>query len=119
MSFAEVDVRDHEALVELLRGADACLNATVYYSNLEVMGACLEAGVHYTDLGGLFHTTRKQLELDEQFKAAGHQRRAGHGQRARHPQRPGPLRRRPAGHDRVRSASTTASSRRRPTTVSL
>jgi len=66
-----VDVRDHEALVELLRGADACLNATVYYFNLEIMGACLEAGVHYTDLGGLFHTTRKQLLLHEQFKAAG------------------------------------------------
>ncbi len=68
---AEVDVRDHEALVSLLQGTDACLNATVYYFNLEVMGACLEAGVHYTDLGGLFHTTRKQLQLDEQFKAMG------------------------------------------------
>ncbi|MEJ2211602.1 MAG: saccharopine dehydrogenase C-terminal domain-containing protein, partial [Anaerolineae bacterium] len=36
-----------------------------------VMGAFLEAGAHYTDLGGLFHTTRKQLQLHEQFKAAG------------------------------------------------
>jgi saccharopine dehydrogenase-like NADP-dependent oxidoreductase len=68
---AQVDVRDHESLVGLLRGADACLNATVYYFNLEVMGACLEAGAHYVDLGGLFHTTRKQLQLNEQFKTAG------------------------------------------------
>jgi saccharopine dehydrogenase-like NADP-dependent oxidoreductase len=68
---AHVDVRDHEALVELLRKADCCLNATVYYFNLEVMGACIEAGTHYADLGGLFHTTRKQLQLHEQFKAAG------------------------------------------------
>jgi saccharopine dehydrogenase-like NADP-dependent oxidoreductase len=71
ISWVQADVRDHEALVEILRSADACLNATVYYFNLEIMGACLEAGTHYTDLGGLFHTTRKQLELHEQFKAAG------------------------------------------------
>jgi lysine 6-dehydrogenase len=71
ISLAQVDVRDHEALVRVLRGAGCCLNGTVYYTNLEVMGACLEAGVHYTDLGGLFHTTRKQLLLHDQFKAAG------------------------------------------------
>ena len=71
LSWVRADVRDHEALVEILRSADACLNATVYYFNLEIMGACLEAGTHYTDLGGLFHTTRKQLELHEQFRAAG------------------------------------------------
>jgi saccharopine dehydrogenase (NAD+, L-lysine-forming) len=35
------------------------------------MEACLEAGVPYTDLGGLFHTTRKQLELHERFAEAG------------------------------------------------
>jgi saccharopine dehydrogenase-like NADP-dependent oxidoreductase len=67
----QVDVRNHEALVNLLRGADCCLNATVYYTNLEIMGACLEAGIHYTDMGGLFHTTLKQLDLHSQFRAAG------------------------------------------------
>ena len=71
VSRRQVNVRDHEMLVEVLRGADCCLNATVYYFNLEIMGACLEAGIHYTDLGGLFHTTQKQLELHEQFQAAG------------------------------------------------
>jgi saccharopine dehydrogenase-like NADP-dependent oxidoreductase len=71
LSIARVDVRDHEALASALRGADSCLNATVYYTNLEVMGACLEAGAHYTDLGGLFHTTLKQLQLHGQFQAAG------------------------------------------------
>jgi saccharopine dehydrogenase-like NADP-dependent oxidoreductase len=35
------------------------------------MEACLEARTHYTDMGGLFHTTRKQLELHERFAAAG------------------------------------------------
>jgi saccharopine dehydrogenase-like NADP-dependent oxidoreductase len=71
VTLAEVDVRDHESLVTLLDGTDSCVNATVYYFNLDVMGACLEAGVHYTDLGGLFHTTQKQLLLYEQFKTRG------------------------------------------------
>jgi saccharopine dehydrogenase-like NADP-dependent oxidoreductase len=55
----------------VLRSADACLNATVYYFNLGVMQACLDARVPYTDLGGLFHLTRKQLELNDEFAAAG------------------------------------------------
>jgi saccharopine dehydrogenase-like NADP-dependent oxidoreductase len=71
VSLNRVDIRDHESLARLLHGVDACLNATVYYTNLEIMGACLEAGTHYTDLGGLFHTTLRQLQLHEQFKEAG------------------------------------------------
>ncbi len=71
VSILPVDVTDHGALVGTLRRADACLNATVYYFNLQVMEACLEAGVPYTDMGGLFHTTRKQLELSERFAQAG------------------------------------------------
>ncbi|MDH7486403.1 MAG: saccharopine dehydrogenase NADP-binding domain-containing protein [Anaerolineae bacterium] len=67
----QVDLAEHDALVGLLRGADVCLNATVYYTNLQVMQACLEAGVDYTDMGGLFHTTRRQLELNDRFAAAG------------------------------------------------
>lgn len=67
----KVDVTDHAGMVELLTGSDACMNGTVYYTNLAVMEACLEAGVHYTDMGGLFFTTRKQLELSDRFKQAG------------------------------------------------
>lgn len=66
-----VNATDRASLVSLLRGADSVVNATVYYFNLPVMEACLEAGVHYVDLGGLFHTTRKQLELHDRFRAAG------------------------------------------------
>ena len=71
IKLVQVDVTDHDALVNVLRGADACLNATVYYTNLQVMEACLAARVHYTDMGGLFHTTRKQLKLHERFIEAG------------------------------------------------
>jgi len=70
VSIQIVDVTDRGALVGVLRGTDACLNATVYYFNLQVMEACLEAGVPYTDMGGLFHTTRQQLELDDHFAEA-------------------------------------------------
>jgi saccharopine dehydrogenase-like NADP-dependent oxidoreductase len=71
LEVTQVDLNDRGALVALLRDADACLNATVYYTNLAVMEACLEARVHYTDMGGLFHTTRKQLGLHERFAGVG------------------------------------------------
>ncbi len=66
-----VDVNDQEVVLKALDGASACLNATVYYTNLLVMETCLKAGVPYTDLGGLFHITRKQLELHDRFLEAG------------------------------------------------
>lgn len=67
----QVDVNDQEAFLKALDGASACLNATVYYTNLLVMETCLKAGVHYTDMGGLFHITRKQLDLHDRFLEAG------------------------------------------------
>ena len=66
-----VDASDHDSLVRVLQGADACLNATVYYFNLPIMEACLETRVPYTDMGGLFFTTRKQLGLSDRFAEAG------------------------------------------------
>lgn len=71
LSIQQVDLNDQGSLVRVLQGADACLNATVYYTNLKVMAACLDAGTHYTDLGGLFHTTREQLKLHDRFAEAG------------------------------------------------
>jgi saccharopine dehydrogenase-like NADP-dependent oxidoreductase len=35
------------------------------------MRGCLAEGAHYLDLGGLFHMTRRQLELDPHFRSAG------------------------------------------------
>lgn len=71
INIQKVDVNDRAGLTELLKDSDACMNGTVYYTNLAVMEACLSAGVHYTDMGGLFFTTRKQLELSDRFKEAG------------------------------------------------
>ncbi len=58
-------------LVELLRGVRAVAACIPYRANLPSMEAALAAGCHYADLGGLFHTTRGQLELDERFRSAG------------------------------------------------
>jgi saccharopine dehydrogenase-like NADP-dependent oxidoreductase len=51
--------------------ADVVCNCAVYATNLPVMEACADAGTHYVDLGGLFHTTRRQLALHDRFVAAG------------------------------------------------
>ena len=66
---AEVDARAN--LAESLDGIDVLVNSASYRVNLDAMRACLEAGCHYIDLGGLYHLTGEQLELGPQFEAAG------------------------------------------------
>jgi lysine 6-dehydrogenase len=68
---AQLDVRDPPSLRSALRGAEVCVNAVQYTYNLPVMEGCLAEGVSYLDFGGLFHTTRRQLELDRRFQDAG------------------------------------------------
>lgn len=69
MDAISVDVRNTAELHSLLDGAAVVLNATQHYFNLSVMEACLSAGCHYCDLGGLFWTTREQLALHDRFAA--------------------------------------------------
>ncbi|KPL05953.1 hypothetical protein AMJ86_10300 [bacterium SM23_57] len=71
ISIQRVDIQDESNFLKSLEGVDVCLNATTYYTNLLVMEACLKAGVHYTDMGGLFHTTRKQLKFHKRYAEAG------------------------------------------------
>lgn len=66
---ARADIKDTDALSKLLKGFQALINCSPYIFNLQVMEAALNAGCHYLDLGGLFHTTRKQLELNDKFKS--------------------------------------------------
>ena len=68
---ADVDVLDPDSLDAFLTGASVVVNAAQYHVNLAVMEGALRAGCHYLDLGGLFHTTRRQLELGERFEEAG------------------------------------------------
>jgi saccharopine dehydrogenase (NAD+, L-lysine-forming) len=71
VTVVQLDSRDGQAFEKALHGVDVCLNATVYYANLATMEMCLNTRVDYLDLGGLFHTTRKQLKLDQAFRSAG------------------------------------------------
>ncbi len=71
VSIVGIDVTHHRDLVRVIEGSDAVINGTLYYHNVEVMRACLEARVHYVDMGGLFHVSRKQMLFDKDFKRAG------------------------------------------------
>jgi saccharopine dehydrogenase-like NADP-dependent oxidoreductase len=66
-----VDARDPGSLAQALAGASVCVNCADYRLNLDVMEGSLRAGCHYVDLGGLFHMTRRQLELGDRFRSAG------------------------------------------------
>lgn len=64
-------VQSGDSFAEAVDGADAVVNAASHRLNLAVMHACLQAGAHYTDLGGLLHVALEQYSLDEEFRAAG------------------------------------------------
>jgi saccharopine dehydrogenase (NAD+, L-lysine-forming) len=65
----EVDAKS--GLAERLAGIDVLVNSAAYRVNLAAMEACLEAGCHYMDLGGLYHVTAKQLDLHSRFEGRG------------------------------------------------
>ncbi len=66
-----VDAREPESVKKAIAGCGAMINATQHFWNIDVMHAAAAAGVHYTDMGGLFHVTKQQVELDGEFKRAG------------------------------------------------
>jgi lysine 6-dehydrogenase len=68
---AATDARDVDTLAAALRGVDVLLNTASYRINLEAMRACLRAGCHYLDLGGLYWMTGRQLALGPDFERAG------------------------------------------------
>jgi len=68
---AFADVRETAHLAKLLRGSHVVLNCTQYNWNLDVMRAALTAQIHYMDLGGLYHMTRRQFALDKDFRRIG------------------------------------------------
>ncbi len=66
-----LDARDGEAVLALMRRADACMSALPYYFNLDMARAAVEAGTHFCDLGGNTEIVFQQKALDERAKAAG------------------------------------------------
>jgi len=71
ISVARVDVRNSKQILSAMRGMDSVINATWYTYNVDVMRAAMKVGINGLDLGGLYHTTLKQLELDKKAKDAG------------------------------------------------
>ena len=60
-----------QGLAAELDGVDVLVNSASYRINLAAMEACLEAGCHYIDLGGLYHVAKEQLGLSSRFRDAG------------------------------------------------
>jgi saccharopine dehydrogenase-like NADP-dependent oxidoreductase len=65
------DATKVEEVAKIFKGYAAVINCAQYDVNLQVMEACVKAGCHYNDLGGMFHMTKKQLKLFDDFKKAG------------------------------------------------
>jgi saccharopine dehydrogenase-like NADP-dependent oxidoreductase len=65
-----LDARDSDAVARAVTGSSVVVNCADYRLNLGVMRAALLAEADYVDLGGLYHMTRRQLELDQEFRAA-------------------------------------------------
>jgi lysine 6-dehydrogenase len=61
-----VDVRDIEAVQGLMRECDAVMSAIPYYFNFEMARLAVEAGVHFTDLGGNTEIVNQQKTLDQE-----------------------------------------------------
>jgi saccharopine dehydrogenase (NAD+, L-lysine-forming) len=68
-SAGAVDAR--YGLAAELETCDLLVNSASYRVNIDAMRACLSAGCHYLDLGGLYRVTGDQLELDADFRRAG------------------------------------------------
>lgn len=71
ISVKQIDVNDEERLRRLLHGADVALSAVEYVYNVPILQACIQEKVHYADLGGLFHMSRRLLAMHEEVEAAG------------------------------------------------
>jgi len=64
-------VSDHDSVARAIGRCDILVNSASYRVNLDAMRACLDAGCHYLDLGGLYWMTGRQLQLGLDFEGAG------------------------------------------------
>ena len=65
----QLDVRNGEAAQALFAQCDAVLSAIPYYFNFPLAQLAVEAGVHFTDLGGNTAIVQQQKELDAAARA--------------------------------------------------
>jgi lysine 6-dehydrogenase len=69
--FTPLDVRDKEAVLALMRETDAVMSAIPYYLNFDLATLAVEAGVHFSDLGGNTEIVFQQKTLDEEAEKKG------------------------------------------------
>jgi len=71
LELVRLDARDEAAVLEVMEGKHACMNALPYYFNLDMARLAVRAGVHYCDLGGNTEIVFNQLELDGEARERG------------------------------------------------
>jgi lysine 6-dehydrogenase len=71
LRIVRLDVTDPEAVNQTLRGHAAVMSAIPYYYNGPMARAAVEAGCHFSDLGGNTEIVLEQKKLHEQASGAG------------------------------------------------
>ena len=66
-----VDVRSRDSMLALMRQCDAVMSAIPYYFNFPLAELAVEAGVHFSDLGGNTEIVFQQKGLNEKAAAKG------------------------------------------------
>jgi len=66
-----LDVSDHAAVVDLMRGHASAISCVNYWYNEQLARAAIEAGTNFCDLGGNNSVVDAELALDAQARAAG------------------------------------------------
>ena len=70
LSAVQADVSKPNDLAQRIKEVDVVINSTWVHNCHDVLLGCLKAGVHLVDLGGLYHTTLKQLAIHDKVKKA-------------------------------------------------
>ncbi|MHC1591358.1 MAG: saccharopine dehydrogenase family protein [Candidatus Helarchaeales archaeon] len=68
ISIKKMDVRNVDETANILKDSDLFINCAGYQFNISAMKSALKARVNYMDPGGLFHVTKKQHELNDDFR---------------------------------------------------
>jgi lysine 6-dehydrogenase len=66
-----LDVRDREAVLAVMRESDAVMSAIPYYFNYPLAELAVEAGVHFSDLGGNTEIVFQQKQLHPRAQEKG------------------------------------------------
>ena len=64
LKVVKLDARDARSVAALMPGHDAVMSALPYYLNGDLVRIAVEAGVHFSDLGGNTEIVREQQKLD-------------------------------------------------------